>query len=396
MSHESKDAPAMNFARVGNTSFMLALLGVAAMVICAFVAKETFWSSYLFGYMFWISLTLGCLGLTTLHHTVRGSWGLSVLRLFEAGGGLTMFIVFAVAMVPILFGGMEGLYHHWVHIDPKDPVLVHKAPYLNVGGFIIRAAIYFILWGGFSWAYQRSSLKQDQTEDASMGSRRSSWGAVGIVTFVLSMTFAITDWVMSIDPHWFSTLFGFLFVIYSVLAALSLGTYIVTRYANHAPYNQIVTPALQKDLGNLLFTFTMFWGYFQLSQFLIIWSGNLPEFTGFFAVRNTGWLLYLGAFNIFFAFFLPWFLLLAPRTKKITKSLMLVAAWIFFMRILDWFWVVIPFFRPTVAMTDVVCWLAFGFIWFWIFGKQAAKYPLLRKHDERLVNAKLEAQHGHA
>lgn len=384
----------MNFARLGNTGTILGILGLAACAVCFAVAKETFYSSYLFAYMFWISLTLGCLGLAKLHHTVRGSWGLAVLRLFEAGASPMMFVIFAILFAPILYG-MGDIYHHWMHPEAGDMVLAHKAAYLNQKAFILRGIGYFVVWIGFASFFRSSSRKQDETKDASLGALRSSVGAGSLIAFVLTLTFAITDWVMSLDPHWYSTIYGFLFVVYSALAALSLVTFIVTRYANAEPYSRVVTPALQKDLGNLMFMFTMLWGYMTLSQFLIIWSGNLPELTPYFATRNmAGWNI-LGAFNVFTAFFVPWLTLLSPRVKRNTNSLMWVAVLVFLMRIPDWYWVIIPFFRHTFAWTDAVTFVALGAVWFAIFGREAAQVALLPSHDERLVEAKrnLEAHH---
>jgi hypothetical protein len=386
----------VSFVRWGNTGMLAAIIGLFVCGGAAAMNWHGFLESYLFGYVVWVALVLGCLGLTTLHHTVRGSWGLSVLRMFEAGSSVKMLVAFLVLMVPI-FVGMDHVYHHWMHPAAGDEVLAHKAAYLNQPGFIIRTLVYFGIWIGFSAYFRRSSLRQDENKDPALGATRSSVGAIGLVLFVISCTFAVTDWVMSLDPHWFSTIFGFWFVVSQALTALSLCTVILLSHRDRAPYNRIMTKNLTKDLGNLLFMFTMLWAYISVSQFLIIWSGNLPEFITFFAQRNKSWWVYLGAFNVFFAFFVPWFSLLFPGNKAKPAVLLRIAILILAMRVLDTLWTVIPFFRLNLTWTDAAVHLFFAGVFFAIFGKETAKAALLPEHDTRLVEAaKLEASHVHA
>lgn len=395
MTHDttSTGTPTFSLARAGSVGLIVALVGTLACVGGFFADREHFLQSYLFGWIVLASMVLGCFGLTLLHHMLRGQWSLSVLRLWEAGGGPAALGLLAVTSLPIVLG-MGSLYHHWVHADPTDTVIAHKAGYLNPTAFLIRLVLYFVVWILLAAYMRRSTLKQDQTLDPNETARRTNWSAPGMVLFVLTCTFAITDWVMSLDPHWFSSLYGVWFIINQGLFAIALGTIILTGMAKFEPYRSIISPKLTKDLGNMLFVFTMLWAYATLSQYLIIYSGNLPEFITYYTARRETWFNFLGAFNILFSFFLPWMLLLFPRWKARPELLFRVAVLILAMRLIDVFWNVVPFFRSDLPplWTDAVVLVALGGWWLWVFAQQSAKASLIPKYDNRLE----EAAHGHA
>jgi hypothetical protein len=287
--------------------------------------------------------------------------------------------------VPILLG--MPLLYEWTHpeIVKNDPVLLHKSSYLNSTGFIIRTLFYFGIWILLSYILRKSTLREDRTLDPSETAKRTNLSAPGLAVFVLTVNFAMTDWVMSVSPHWFSTIFGALFAVGQALAAMAFGTFIVTRFASYKPYSDIVTPSLTRDLGNLLFVFTLVWTYFALSQYLIIWSGNLPEFNTFYVARSKSYWLYLGAFNIIGQFAIPFFLLLAPRVKAIPKLLMGVAVWIFVMRFVELYWEVMPLFRLTPPQwTDFAALVGVGGLWLAMFAAQVKKAALIPAYDPRL------------
>ncbi|HRF58507.1 MAG TPA: hypothetical protein PLH94_01180 [Fimbriimonadaceae bacterium] len=376
-------------------------LGVGALVVGgAFCVtgmltndNEKFLASYLFAYVLWMALTLGCLGLQLLLHTVRGSWGAAVVRIYEAGGGPLSFIGMAFAFVPIALN-MDTLYHHWMHPAKGDMILAHKAAWLNEPAFLIRTGIYFAIWFGLAAFMRASTLAQEKSGNSNEISRRNNLAAPGLVLFVVSVTFAITDWVMSLDPHWFSTIFGVWYLVSGVLGALALGAIIVCRNAKAEPYRGIISPQLTKDLGNLMLAFTMFWCYVSLSQFIIIWSGNLPEFITYYKNRGTFEWTMFGAFNIFVGFFVPFLLLLFPRTKAVAQVLLPVAALLFAMRFSDMYYHVIPAMRSTLFnVWDLAALVGVGGVWTLMFGIQIRQAPLVPNYDTRLVEAK--AKHAH-
>lgn len=370
-----------------------AVAGLGALALAFSQGRTVALQSYHFGFIFWICMTLGCFGLTLLHHAVRGSWGLSILRLMEAGGSGMSFLAMAVLFLPIVFGA--GDLYVWA--DPAavraDEVLQHKSGYLNLGFFALRAAVYFIIWALIAYLLRRSTLRQDRTGDLAEQQYRTNLGTPAIVFFVLSVTFAVTDWVMSLDPRWSSTIYGFWFVIGQALMALAFGTIVVTLSARRRPYSEIVSPQLTRDLGNMMFTCTMVWAYFTLSQFLITWSGNLPEFITYYVRRRTAEWNYLGAFNVIAQFFIPWTLLLAPKVKARPGLLAAVAIWLLAMRLPDLLWNVVPFYGRAVAWSDFAALVGIGGVWLIVFGLQLRRAPLLPVYDRRLQ----EALHdGHA
>lgn len=380
---------------LGSVGVILLLVGGGLLAVSSSIPKTDFWSSYLYGYMFWLNLALGCLGLKLLHHTVRGQWGLSILRLLEAGGSWIMFVLLALGFLPIAFGpGMDALYH-WLH--PNGDKLLEARFMLTKDSWTIRTIIYFVLWIGLAAYVDSSSRREDKTGNTNEKIKREKVAAPGIIIYVISATLAVTDWVMSIDTHWFSTIYGVWFIIGQVLAALSFTTMLVCMNGDKPPYTLVMFRGLCIDLGNLLLAFTLFWAYISLSQFLIIWSGNLPEFTSYYYSRSVnGWGL-IGAVNIVLGFFLPFILLLQPILKRNPKYLMIIAGLIMLSRILDVYWIIIPSLRgsPSPIISDVAAWLAFGGLWLAVFGLTAKGSELLPAHDRRLEEAKQEAMaHG--
>jgi hypothetical protein len=357
--------------------------------------------AYLFSFIFWITLALGCYALTLFHHMVRGRWGLPVLRLFEAGGGPVTLLIMGALFLPIVViivkGG--GVLYEWT--DPvlvaSDHILHHKARYLNAGWFIVRFALFFAIWIGIASFLRNSTRRQDESFDVREQHKRTNLATGGFVLFFVMVTFAFTDWVMSLEPHWFSTIYPLWFAVGMGLAAVSLVTLVVTLNADKEPYRRVVTPALTRDLGNLMLALTMLWAYTSISQYLIIWSGNLGEFTQYYVRRSEGGWNFIGFVLIVGQFFIPFMLLLSPRMKRVPSSLAKIAAWILLMRLVDVYNIVVPAFHDRVSPLQIgwqepVALIAIGAIWLAAFASQIKSAPLLPTHDPRL----LEEQHHHA
>lgn len=414
--HETTEqgSGSLNLGRLAPAASVIGVLGIVVLLAMMFsgneASKQQVLGSYMFGFIFWIGITLGFFGLTLLHHTVRGSWSVSIIRILEAGGSWLSFALMGVLFIPIL-ANLKTMYT-WA--DPNkvanSEVLQHKAPYLNVPFFMLRLAIYLLLWGGLAWFMRRSTLRQDENKDFKLETGRSSWGAPGLVMFFLTCTFAVTDWVMSLSPSWYSTMFGTWTIVASVLGALSLATLMFCVNADRYPFNTVWRPDLTKDLGNMLFTLTMLWGYTSLSQFLIIWNGNLPETTQYYIARSSNAVLpagsvepvtsnftwgAVGLIGIIGQFFIPFFALITPRTKKTPMNLAKICGWIFVVHITDVYIYVIPALPGRGApgpfsgamLTDAIAWVAIGALWFFVFGSQVRKAPLLPTYDTRLQEA---------
>ncbi len=386
----------VNLAKLSMPGLLVGIigaLGVAAMFGSNRVATA---QAYLWAWVFWAVVVLGCLGLTMLHHTIRASWGLSVIRMLEAGGGPAALGVIGVLFIPIAIFAPE--IYPWANPANHELHIVHmKAWYLNTGFFYLRQVLYFAIWIFLAYKARQSSLKQDETLDPTLGVKRQTLGPIALVVFFVTMTFAVTDWVMSLELNWYSSILPLLTCIGSALSALSLCVILLLLNRGKEPYASVITPQLTKDLGNMLFTLTLLWQYMVLSQYLITWSGNLQEEIPYYLKRNDfGWTVLI-SLNIIFQFFVPFLALLAPRTKRFAKNLLWVACLIFVMRLGDIYWTTMPSMRGGQLLDsishiqDYLAWLALGGFWFFIFGSQIARGSVLPKHDTRL----LEVEHAH-
>jgi len=392
--HEIENAPEVNFKPSSGIGLLLALIGGGGLfaMVSGTDGLKNVATGYFFGWALIMSLCLGCLGFTMLHHTVRGSWGLAVLRIFEAGSSPTTLFIMLLGYLPIWMN-REVIYHHWIHYDPADQIMLNKLWWLNEQGFMIRTLVYFAIWIAISALLRKWSIKEDETKDIRFRQKRTNLSAIGLVIYVLSITLAATDWFMSVDPHWFSAIFGPLYMIGGAVFAISFATLIVCKNAKKAPYTTVMSKNLTKDLGNLMFCFTMLWIYFTLSQYIIIWSGNLPEFITFYKNRQGPFLSLLGTINILFTWLLPWGLLLAPINKAKPERLMIIALIAVVMRSVDVYWNFMPFFRATPNITDLFGVMAVLGIWMFGFGQSIRKASLLPSHDTRLQEA-LKHQHA--
>lgn len=388
----------LNLTKMGPAGGLLGILGLLALLfgLAGEATRVATAQAYLWGWTFWAAVALGCLGLTMLHHAIRATWGLSVIRLLEAGGGPISLAVTGLLIIPIVIFLPE--IFPWASPENAHEHIVHaKAWYLNKGFFIGRQVAYFAIWIFLANKARQSSLKQDETLDPTLGVKRQTLGPIGLVVFFVTMTFAVTDWIMSLELNWYSSILPLLTCIGAALSALSLCTVMVLANRGREPYSKVITPQLTKDLGNMLFALTLLWQYMVLSQYLITWSGNLQEEIPYYIKRNDfGWNFLITA-NIIFQFFVPFLALLAPRTKRFAKNLFYVALLIFIMRLGDVYWTVMPSMRGGTLGASVVHWqdwvafFAFGGFWMMVFGSQIGKASILPKHDTRL----LEVEHAH-
>jgi hypothetical protein len=379
----------------------IGLIGLAlGFILDQSAGHKNFWSSYYFGYMLAMSLTLGCTTLVFLHNAVRGSWGLAILRILEAG--TKMLPIMAVGMIPIVIAVWMGQIYPWADANTRatEAVWHKKELYLNPLWFTIRQVIYFGYWIWATAQLRKSGLKQDESRDENLGLQRGSFAAPFGVIHVVLLTFAYTDWLMSLT-EWFSTLYGVWNMTKNILLTLAFSSFIVMKFRDRKPYSDIVTPALARDLGNMMLGFTMFWGYTSLSQFLIIWSGNLPEEVTFYGSRFDGPLVYVGAFLVFGHFFGPFLALITGRTKRTAEILMKVCAWLMFIRVVDTWWDIVPFFGrrltgPTLGwlVFDLAALAGFGGLWIAVTMANMKKEALYPAHDPRLIEAKELAAHG--
>ncbi len=359
--------------------------------------------SWMFGWYFWFTITMGMFGLSILHHTLRPTWSLPFLRLFEAGGGPTGIALMGVLFLPILVH--PATIYEWATPEAAhDAILRYKLPFLNQPFWTGRIVFYFAVWLWFSSFMKRSERRQELSGDFALEKGRSSWGAFGMVMFFVTVTFCIIDVLMSLEAHWSSTMMPLWQIIASCLGASSFCVALICVNAKKEPYINIVGPNLTKDWGNILFMFSMLWAYTAISQFLIIWNGNIPETTQYYARRAAMEWNAVGMVTIVGQFLVPWMSLLSPRVKRYPRLLKKIAGWIFVIHIVDAYLAVGPALpvsltdmanrRPAFSgaiLYDVLAWVAIGGIWLALFGNQASKAPLLVGYDQRLQEALIHA-----
>ncbi len=397
--HDSIPKPVRgSLERAQKRGLIVAAVGVAVCLAGVFVDREQFFRSYLVAYLFWLGVALGCLPILLLNHLTGGRWGFSIRRLLEAGTRTLPLL--AILFLPLLLG-MKQLYP-WSQPDvvAHDEILRHKSAYLNVPFFLVRAVVYFGVWIGLSRLANKWSLKQDEKRDPAMARRFQALGAFGLVLYGLTVTFATVDWVMSLEPHWFSTIFPLLIAVGQVLAGLTFAIVVAAWLAHHKPLSETMTPQSFHDLGNLLLTFVMIWAYFGFSQYLIIWSGNLREEIPWYLHRSHGGWEIVALVLIVLHFAVPFLLLLSRRAKQSASALAGIALGLFVLRFVDLFWVVAPTFRSERVgdhWLDAATLIAVGGIWVAVFARTLKTRPLVPLYDaraEEAVGAKGEAQHG--
>lgn len=374
--------PSLN--RLSRLSLGVALVGLVAALAGAFLDREQFWQSYLLAYSFWLHIALGCLGVVMLHHLAGGRWSALVRRLMEAGA-MTLPLM-AVLFLPLLLG-LTTLYP-WAdsaHVAENE-LLQHKAAYLNVPFFIGRAVVYFAIWLGLAYQLNRWSLEQDRLGEPSLAQRMRRTSAVGVILYVLTATFAAYDWLMSLEPEWFSSIYGLLILAGQATAALAVAVIGLRRMDHTQTLSQERTQAFN-HLGNLLLGFVMLWAYLAFSQFLIIWSANIPEEAIWYYHRSQGGWLGVGMVLIGIHFVVPMLLLFSRRVKRQGTVLAVLAVLLLAARLVDLVWLIVPAFYPDelhVHWLDPVLVIAMGGGWLALFLRQWVSKAPLPRHDPHL------------
>ncbi len=387
-------APPASLAGLQRRALATGGIGLAVLAAGWLMDAQQLYRSWLFAWVFWLGIALGCLGLLMLQHLTGGAWGIVARRFFEAG--TRTLPVCAALFLPILFG-MRSLYP-WA--DPAvvaaDPVLQHKAGYLNPMFFTVRAVLCFAVWIGLAAILNSWSLRQDRGTEWDMPRRLGRLSGPGLGFYVLAMTFASVDWVMSLEPHWYSTIFGFLFAASQALSAMAFTIVVLGRLSHEEPMRAVLTRSHMHDYAKLLFAFVMVWTYLAFSQFLIIWSGNLAEETPYYIARLQGGWEWVALLLVVLQFAVP-FLLLVPRGLNFRSGVVVrVALLILAMRLVDLWWMTAPAFHPAslhLHWLDLAAPVAIGGIWVGEFARQLRRQPLLPLGDPHIDEALAHGRH---
>jgi hypothetical protein len=383
----------------------LLIVGVIFALISAWLAVSNpneFYPAYLLGFMDWLGVAMGSMAIIMIRHLTGGGWGVVIRRL--QGAAMRTLPGLSVLFIPLVIAVAQGRMYPWAmplgsiaddHIREhltKQPFV--KESYLNFHGFLIRAIIYFAIWNLLSYLLSKWSIEGDSSSARDNSHRFKAVSGPGLILYAFTITFAVIDWVMSLDPTWISTIFGLIILIGELLAAMCFAVLVERILVDYKPMSEMLKPSFVHDHGKWMLAFTMVWAYFSFSQWLIIWAGNLPNEITFYLRRiNGGW----GSVALvlaFLGFAMPFAVLLSRPFKRDIRKLVWLAVWILFIRWIDLFWIIEPNFSKTFRITvaDVMVSVAIGCLWMAYFFRNLASLPLLPVYDAQAVEV-LEPAH---
>ena len=364
----------------------LVLLGVGYFS----AGTEQFLRSYLVGMFFWFGMGMGCLVVLMIHFVAGGAWGVMIRRILEAGTR-TLYVMWLLFLPLVIFASKLYTWADPAHAHDKIPELKHL--YLNYPFFVARYFIYGAIWLGITYLLNKWSRLEDETKEWKYSSALEKLSGPGIVIYFFTITFCAVDYLMSLDVTWFSTVYGFLIAAGQGLSAMSLAIAVLILLASYAPMEHLVSKAHLHDLGKLLLAMVMMWAYLAFAQYLITYSGNLPNEISWYVKRLNGGWEWVGLILLLFHFALPFCLLLSQTLKKNPKTIAAIAIFIILVRVVDVFWLVEPNFTDlthpafTISWLDIVAPLGFGGLWLAMFFRNLPARALLPLGEPNLVKA---------
>jgi hypothetical protein len=372
--------------KISQRSLVIGVMFAVIAVFLAFTRPDEFYRGYLLGFMCWLGVALGSMAILMIRHLTGGGWGTVIRRIL--GAAMRTLPLLFLLFIPIFF----GVHRLYIWAQPLDNIQdAHlrehlkqlTQTYLTVNGFVIRAIFYFAIWNLLSFVLSKWSKQTDAPGAPDNSGRFKAVSGPGLILYGFTISFAAIDWVMSLDPSWISTIFGLIILIGEVLSAMCFAVVVERILFDHKPMSEMLTSDFVHDHGKWMLAFTMVWAYFNFSQWLIIWAGNLPSEITFYLRRlNGGWTT-IGLILIFLGFVVPFAALLSRPFKRNIRQLAWLAAWLLVIRYLDLFWIIEPNFSKTLNLTvaDVVVPIAIGGIWLWYFFRNLAALPLLPAYD---------------
>lgn len=352
--YQKKELP----AALSKFGILLLVIGTALALVAFYTDRERAIFNYLVTYMMILSIGLGSLFIVALEYIAGADWSTPIRRIPEFFSRLLPFLF--ILVIPLLVFNHD--LFHWAHEEAvaDDKILQGKAPYLNITFFIVRTFIFIGLWSLFYWMLTRNSKKQDLTKDQTLTKKNIKVSAFFIPVFALSLTFTAIDFMMSLEPHWFSTIFGVYFFAGIIVAALSTITIVVILLKEKGYFSPWMNDDHLFSLGALLFAFINFWAYIAFSQFLLIWYADLPEETFWYLIRWEGGWVYFSLALIIAHFAVPYFALLTQPSKKDPKRLKFIAIWLLVAHFIDLFWLIMPNMK-SMKNGYVFSWIDFVF-----------------------------------
>jgi len=325
---------------ITKTLFGVGIVGLLATGVGYFLEHDQFFFSYLVSFTFFSSIALASLFFVMLQHLTRSEWSAVLRRIPEAISSNIW--IWGLFIIPVLLG-MHSLYH-WTHADAvaSDPVLQGKVPYLNTPFFIVRQFIYFGLWSFLGYQMYNKSVEMDNTGDWGLQTLLRRTSGPGLFFFAITLAFASFDWLMALDPHWYSTIFGVYYFAMSFQGLFAVLILIIMYLWKQGLLTSTIQQGHIYDLGVQMFGFTVFYGYIAFSQFLLIYYANIPEETVWYLERLSGGYEYLAYFYLFGRFVIPFVLLLSKEAKSNYKLVTSISILILVSHLVELYWIVMP------------------------------------------------------
>jgi hypothetical protein len=372
--------------KISRRALVVGVIFAVIAVALAFVHPQEFYRAYLLGFMCWLGVALGSMAILMIRHLTGGGWGTVIRRIL--GAAMRTLPLLTLLFIPVIFG-IRRLYI-WAqplsNIEDKhfrEHLEQITQSYLTMNGFIVRAIFYFAIWNLLSFLLSMWSKQTDQPGAPNNSDRFKAVSGPGLILYGFTISFAAIDWIMSLDPSWISTIFGLIILIGEVLSAMCFAVVVERILVDYKPMSQMLKPDFVHDHGKWMLAFIMVWAYFNFSQWLIIWAGNLPSEITFYLKRLSGGWGYVGLTLVLFHFAIPFAVLLSRPFKRNIRKLVWVAVLLLLMGYVDLFWIIEPNFSNTLVLTlaDVVVPIAIGGIWLWYFFRNLVSLPLLPAYD---------------
>src|SRR6202042_2147716 len=390
--------------KISQRSLVVGVVFALIAVVLAFKQPDEFYRAYLLGFMCWLGVALGSMAILMIRHLTGGGWGTVIRRIL--GAAMRTLPVLAILFIPIIIAVGQHRIYPWAmplesiqdthireHLEKHSFI---KASYLNFSGFVIRAFFYFAIWNVLSFLLSKWSKQTDHAGAPDNSGRFKAVSGPGLILYGFTISFAAIDWIMSLDPSWISTIFGLIILIGEVLSAMCFAVVVERILFNYKPMSEMLKPDFVHDHGKWMLAFTMVWAYFNFSQWLIIWAGNLPSEITFYMTRLHGGWASIGLILVIFGFAVPFVILLSRPFKRNIRKLVWLAVWMLLMRYVDMFWIIEPNFSKTLTVTlaDIVVPIAIGGFWLSYFFYNLGALPLLPAYDPSAGEVLEPAHHG--
>jgi hypothetical protein len=378
----------VRFARITGAVGLVAMLAAVVLAVLSPGGWQRFLHAYLVNFCFLLSLALGALFFVLLQHLTRSGWSVVLRRLAESIAGAMPML--ALLAVPILLG-VQVLYD-WSRPEAvaADHLLQLKQAYLNVPFFALRMVVYFAVWVSLARFFRRTSIRQDSTGDVKLTLTMQKLSAPGMLLFALTVTFAAFDLLMSLEPNWYSTIFGVYYFSGCVVGFCALLAVSVALVQRSGRLTQAVTAEHYQDLGKLIFAFVVFWAYIAFSQYMLIWYANIPEETVWYLERQTGDWAYVSLALLFGHFVVPFLALISRYPKRRPRMLVVAAVWVLLMHWIDIYWLVMPGLtegRASPHLQDLLCLVGLGGLCVAAVLYKMAAHSLVPERDPRLAES---------